>query len=56
MGASSYGQHQPQEEPYGSGVMGIRWQSKAGALAVRSLVAEAGFWNMKFYLSDGEGT
>ena len=33
--------HHPQEEPERSGAMWIRWQSKAGALVVRSLVVEA---------------
>ena len=33
--------HHPQEEPQRSVAMWIRWQSKAGALAVQSPVADA---------------
>ena len=48
--------HPPQEEPWRSGSMWIWWQSKVGALAVQSLIAEDGYWNTKCYLSGGEGT
>ena len=36
--------------------MRIGWQSKARALVVQSIVADAGYWNTECYLSGGKGT